>query len=70
MPTLGILFNTIGLIQPGQGSVVIASGTYPGFYYTFARPVNPYLTVLGELAHYETTLINLSDYGSTWQGPQ
>lgn len=56
MPTAAILFGTIGLIEPGQGTVHVSSGTYPGAYATYFTVAANYETVLINLANYETIL--------------
>lgn len=52
MPTPGVLFGTIGLIRPGHGVVVAASGTYPGRYSALIQQGSPYDVILSESAPY------------------
>lgn len=61
MPTMAVLFGTIGLIQPGQGTVTIASGTYPGAYQTFFTVAANYETILVNVANYETIITEGKD---------
>ena len=52
MPTLGVLFGTIGLIEVGQGVVVVSSGAYPAIYSALIRQNSGYDVVLAPAVSY------------------
>lgn len=56
MPTYAILYGTIGLIQPGQGVVVVSSGSYPAVYSALLQQNTAYTAQLDVLANYTVFL--------------